>query len=211
MKNTDGLVRHTFIRNIRRTKKMSSYYKHTRTKSAKVPYSFRCEQCMKDSGTLKATITGMEAEMNSNFKTLNEKNQKKLDELAHDKLVREVKEVHRNATEKQIYSKVFKDECPYCHKPQSWAISGAKDDMFSTPIVCVILGIIIGGGCYFFSGVENNLTIALVAAGICLVLAAGSLIINMIKIGNKKKQTATVVQKNVPVIEWDAVDYILYL
>ena len=33
----------------------------------------------------------------------------------------------------------------------------------------------------------------------------------MIKIGNKKKQTATVVQKNVPVIEWDAVDYILYL
>ena len=83
--------------------------------------------------------------------------------------------------------------------------------MFSTPIVCVILGIIIGGGCYFFSGVENNLTIALVAAGICLVLAAGSLIINMIKIGNKKKQTATVVQKNVPVIEWDAVDYILYL
>ncbi len=190
---------------------MGSYYRHRKTESVDVPYSFRCEQCMKDSGTLKATITGMEAEMNSNFKTLNEKNQKKLDELAHDKLVREVKEVHRNATEKQIYSKVFKDECPYCHKPQSWAISGAKDDMFSTPIVCVILGIIIGGGCYFFSGVENNLTIALVAAGICLVLAAGSLIINMIKIGNKKKQTATVVQKNVPVIEWDAVDYILYL
>ena len=138
---------------------MGSYYRHRKTESVDVPYSFRCEQCMKDSGTLKATITGMEAEMNSNFKTLNEKNQKKLDELAHDKLVREVKEVHRNATEKQIYSKVFKDECPYCHKPQSWAISGAKDDMFSTPIVCVILGIIIGGGCYFFSGVENNLTI----------------------------------------------------
>ena len=78
------------------------------------------------------------------------------DEIAHGYLVREVKEVHRNATQKQIYAKAFKDECPHCHKPQSWAISGAKDDMFSTPIVCVILGIIIGAGCYFFSGVENN-------------------------------------------------------
>lgn len=164
---------------------------------------------MKDSGTLKATITGMEAEMNSNFKTLNDKNQKKLDEIAHNYLVREVKEVYRNATEKQIYGKAFKDECPYCHKPQSWAISGAKDDMFSTPIVCVILGIIIGGGCYFFSGVENNLTIALAAAGICLAVAAGSLILNIVKIQNKKKQTAAVVQKNVPVIEWDAVEHIL--
>ena len=81
--------------------------------------------------------------------------------------------------------------------------------MFSTPIVCVILGIIIGAGCYFFSGVENNLTIALVAAGICFVIGAGSLILNIVKIQNKKKQTATVVQKNVPVIEWDAVDYLL--
>lgn len=81
--------------------------------------------------------------------------------------------------------------------------------MFGTPIVCVILGIIIGAGCYFFSGVENNLAIALGAAGICLVLAVGSLILNIIKIQNKKKQTATVTQKNVPVIEWDAVDYIL--
>ena len=35
---------------------MGSYYKHTRTESAKVPYSFRCEQCMKDSGTRQATI-----------------------------------------------------------------------------------------------------------------------------------------------------------
>lgn len=188
---------------------MGTYYRHKKTESVDVPYSFRCEQCMKDSGTLKATITGMEAEMNSNFKTLNDKNQKKLDEIAHNYLVREVKEVYRNATEKQIYGKAFKDECPYCHKPQSWAISGAKDDMFSTPIVCVILGIIIGGGCYFFSGVENNLTIALIAAGICLAVGAGSLILNIVKIQNKKKQTAAVVQKNVPVIEWDAVEHIL--
>ncbi len=188
---------------------MGTYYRHRKTESVDVPYSFRCEQCMKDSGTLKATITGMEAEINSNFKTLNNRNQQKLDEIAHTYLVREVKEAYRNATGKQIYVKAFKDECPHCHKPQSWAVSGAKDDMFGTPIVCVILGAIIGGGCYFFSGVENNLTIALVAAGICLVLAAGSLILNIVKVQNKKKQTSNVVQKNVPVIEWDAVDHIL--
>ena len=44
---------------------MGSYYKHTRTESAKVPYSFRCEQCMKDSGTRQATIVGNEAIHNS--------------------------------------------------------------------------------------------------------------------------------------------------
>ena len=81
---------------------MGTYFRHTKKESVDVPYSFRCEQCMKDSGTLKATISGMEAEMNSNFKTLNEKNQKKLDEIAHTYLVREVKEVYRNATEKHI-------------------------------------------------------------------------------------------------------------
>lgn len=93
---------------------MGTYYKHKKKESVDVPYSFRCEQCMKDSGTLKATISGMEAEMNSNFKSLNDKNQKKLDEIAHKYLVREVKEVYQNATEKQIYAKAFKDECPYC-------------------------------------------------------------------------------------------------
>ncbi len=151
----------------------------------------------------------MQAEINSNFKNLDAKKQEKLNEIAHKNLVREVKETYRNATEKNIYSKVFKDECPHCHKPQSWAISGAKDQMFSTPIICIILGIIIGAGCYFFSGVDNNLTIALIAGGICFALAAGSLILNIAKIAVKKKQTANVLQKNVPVIEWNAVQNLL--
>ena len=94
----------------------------------------------------------------------------------------------------------------------SMLVYGARTSLLVAVVASFIsglLGIIIGGGCYFFSGVENNLTIALVAAGICLALAAGSLILNIIKIQNKKKQTATVVQKNVPVIEWEAVDHIL--
>lgn len=187
---------------------MGTYYKHKRTESVDVPYSFRCEQCMQDSGPLTATISA-QAELNSNFKNLNEKKQEKLRETAHENLVREVREAHKNAEEKQIYCKAFKDECPHCHKPQSWAISGAKNDMFNTPIVCVILGIIIGAGCYFFSGVENAMTIALAAFGICCVIALAVLVHNMIKISGKKKQTSTAIQQNTPVIEWRAVQNIL--
>lgn len=194
---------------IRRDSKMSTYYKHQKKETIDVPYSFRCEQCMKDSGALTATISGMQAEINSNFKNLNDKNQKKLNEMAHANLVREVKDAYQKATERQIYSKAFKDECPHCHKPQSWAISGAKNEMFSTPIVLVILGIIIGAGCYFFSGVENNLTIAIAAVGIFFVLALGSLIVNIVKIESKKKKTSASIQKNLPVIEWNAVQRIL--
>lgn len=188
---------------------MGTYYRHKKTETFDVPYSFRCEQCGKDSGTLKATISGMEAEINSNFKQLDDKKQQKLNETAHTYLVREVREVYQNVTEKQIYSTAFKDECPYCHKPQSWAVSGAKNEMFGTPIVCVILGIIIGAGCYFFAEVDNSLTIALAAAGICFALAAGSLVFNIIKIGKKQRQVSGSTHRNVPVIEWDGVKNLL--
>ena len=188
---------------------MGTYFRHRKTETIKVPYSFRCEQCMKDSGQLVATISGIEAEINSNYKELEYNKQQILNEQAHKNLVRAVKDAHTNATQKNIFSKDFKDECPHCHKPQSWAVSGLKDDMFGTPIVCVILGIILGAGCYFFSGVENNLMIALAVAGICVVIGAGILVLNLIKLGSKKKQTAGVVQKNEPVIEWNDVQHIL--
>ena len=103
---------------------MGTYYKHRKTESIKVPYSFRCEQCMKESGPLTATISGMEATINSNFKNLDEKREQKLGKMAHENLVSAVKEAHQNATGKNIYVKAFKDECPHCHKPQSWAVSG---------------------------------------------------------------------------------------
>ena len=82
---------------------MGTYYKHRKTESIKVPYSFRCEQCMKESGPLTATISGMEATINSNFKNLDEKREQKLGKMAHENLVSAVKEAHQNATEKIIY------------------------------------------------------------------------------------------------------------
>ena len=188
---------------------MGSYYKHTRTESAKVPYSFRCEQCMKDSGTRQATIVGNEAVHNSMSRKISQKEEANMQKEAFQKLKNALQEAYENAEGKHIYAKEFNDICPHCGKPQSWAVSGVKSGMFSTPIVCVILGIILGAGCYFFSGVENNLMIALAAAGICVVIGAGILVLNMIKLGNKKKQTAGVVQKNEPVIVWNDVQHIL--
>jgi len=188
---------------------MGTYYKHKKTETIKVPYSFRCEQCMKDSGSLQATIYGMQAEMNSNFKNLDDKKQQKLEDMAHKNLVKAVKEAYKDATEKQIYSKAFKDECPHCNQPQSWAVSGIKKERYSTPLVCLILGVILGIGCYFCIEMESRLIIAIAAAGICLILAVGSFIFNSIKIANKQRKTSDSLQKNLPVIEWNAVQDIL--
>lgn len=188
---------------------MGTYYKHTKTESIDVPYSFRCEQCLKESGPLKATIHGPEAEFNSNFKEINYDRQVKLTQKAHENLVRKLKETYKNATEKQIYSSEFRDECPFCHKPQSWAVSGLKKDMFTTPIVCLILGLILAAGCYFFAEVDNSLAVAIVVAAIFFVVAAVIFIVNLIKIGSKVKKTSASAQRNVPVIEWSAVQNLL--
>lgn len=188
---------------------MGTYYKHTKTESIDVPYSFRCEQCHKDSGMQSATISGRRAEINSNFKKLSDSKQQKLAKMAHEHLVSAVKDAYRNASEKQIYCKEFRDECPYCHAPQSWAVSGVKQEMFSTPVVCAVIGIILGAGSYVTLDDENRLIIAAVVAGICFALAAGILIWNIIKVEKKKKQTSAVLQRNVPVIEWGVVQHLI--
>ncbi|MCI8380680.1 MAG: hypothetical protein HFI07_02640 [Lachnospiraceae bacterium] len=188
---------------------MGTYYRHKKTESIDVPYSFKCEQCMKDSGTLKATIVGMEAEINSNYRDLEYNKQQKLNEQAHKNLVRDAKEAYKNATEKQIFHTAFKDECPHCHKPQSWAVSGLKDKLFENSIVSLIVGLIVAAGCYFFSGVDNAMQIAIAAFGISVVVAVVFFVVNITKINSKKKKTANVTQRNVPVIEWGAIQNIL--
>ena len=187
---------------------MSTYYKHKRTASVDIPYSFTCEQCMKDSGTLSATIE-VDATINSNHRELEANKDEKLKNNVHAKLVREVKSAHQNATENQIFIKAFKDKCPHCQQPQSWAVSGLKDDMFTWPIALVIIGVVVGLGCYFFTEVENNMMIAIITAGVCFALAIATLIFNMLRISNKKKKTSTSLQKNVPVIDWGAVSNLL--
>ena len=188
---------------------MPSYYKHKKKESIDVPYSFCCEQCMQDSGMLTATIVGSTAEINDPYRQLNSKKQQKLDEKAHAYLVSAVKEAYNNATNKKVYSTVFKDECPHCHKPQSWGLTGLKDEMYLWPSAWAIVGIILGVGYYFFGGNNNNLPGALLAGGVCFALAVGMYVWNMVKISNKKKQVSSASQQNEPDIIWDAVRHII--
>ncbi len=81
--------------------------------------------------------------------------------------------------------------------------------MFNTPIVCVILGLIIGAGCYFFSGMENAMALAVGAFAICSVIGLVVLIVNAAKIASKKKKTSAAAQQFTPVIEWRAVQHFL--
>lgn len=192
---------------------MGSYYKHTRTESAKVPYSFRCEQCMKDSGTLQATITGSEAVHNTMTKSLSAKEDGKLQEEAFQKLKNKLQETYENAEKKHIYGAEFKDICPHCGKPQSWAVANLKNKLFENSIVSIIVGLIFSVGSYFYIKSEPGrfneswqLGVPIGIMVVAAVIALGFLAFNIAKMNSKTKKTANVMQKNLPDIEWDAVE-----
>ncbi len=191
---------------------MGSYYQHTRSEKAEVPYSFQCEHCGKHSGSMRAVITGPEATDNSNFKTLNAEREEKLRRRAHENLVQAMKEIHKDAVEKNIFSTDFRDQCPYCSQPQSWAVSGLKKKMFENPIVCLGVGAIISliaVLCHYFTDMEY-VTLS-VAAGIFAIGVAAAIVClvwNVAKINMKTKKTASGV-RNLPVIDWSAVKELL--
>jgi hypothetical protein len=203
----------TFTRSIRRIKKMGSYYKHTRTESAKVPYSFRCEQCMKDSGTRQATIVGNEAIHNSMSRSISQKEEAKMQEEAFQKLKNALQEAYENAEGKHIYAKEFNDICPHCGKPQSWAVANLKDKLFENSIVSVIVGLIFAVGSYFYIKSEPGrfeeswqLGVPIGIMAVAVLIAILLFAINMVKMSSKNKKTANVMQKNLPDIQWDAVE-----
>ena len=180
---------------------MPVYYEHKRKLTASVPYSFRCEQCIKDSGPLTASISA-EATQRSNFKTLSERAEEKLNRAAHSSLVTSVYGAYRDATEKQIFSTDFKDTCPHCQAPQSWAVGGMKTNLFSTPIAILIVGAVvcIGGK---VAGIDMKLLDG--AAGVTAAAALVSLAWNLIRLSGKKKKTSSPLQENLPNIDWSAV------
>ena len=203
----------TFTRSIRRIKKMGSYYKHTRTESAKVPYSFRCEQCMKDSGTRQATIVGNEAVHNSMSRKISQKEEANMQKEAFQKLKNALQEAYENAEGKHIYAKEFNDICPHCGKPQSWAVANLKNKLFENSIVSVIVGLIFAVGSYFYIKSEPGrfeeswqLGVPIGIMAVAVIIAILLFAINMVKMSSKNKKTANVMQKNLPDIQWDAVE-----
>ncbi len=192
---------------------MSTYYKHTRVEDTNIPYNFQCESCMENSGNLKAHIIGNEAVYNSNFKTINADREMKLQEEAHNNLVNKVKEIYKDVKEKDIYSTDFKDECPHCHKGQSWGVSGLKKKRFDTPIAIFLVGLIIfiiGLIGYYFAQIENiTLPIVFGILGVTIICSLISLIWNTIKINKKIKETSASGTRNIPNIDWDKVQDLL--
>lgn len=188
-----------------------SYYVHTRTESVGLVYSFRCEQCGQESGSRKVTLSA-EAEHKNHRKQLNDVEEDKLRERAHANLVVKVKEIHNSITERHIVPTDIPDECPHCHKPQSWAVAGLKKKMFENPIVCVGVGIVFSliGLVAHYSGDMEYITIPVVigiaAAGV--VAGLGCLLWNIIKINSKIKKTSTGMQ-GFPVIQWESVQQLL--
>lgn len=190
----------------------SSYYVHTRTESAGLTFSYRCEQCGQESGPRKVTITG-EAQEKNHRKQLNDAEEDRVRERAHADLVAKMKEIHSNITEKKIVPTEFPDECPHCHKPQSWAVAGLKKKMFENPIVCVGVGIffsLIGLVAHYFGDMEYisiPVVIGFFAAGVVAGLVC--LLWNIMKINAKVKKTSSGMQGGFPVFDWESVQYLL--
>lgn len=185
------------------------YFKHKSVDDVFIPYDFQCESCMKKSGDLKAHIVGDEAIYTSNYSSISDDKANKLQEEAHKNLVRKLKEVYKDVKEKEIYCTEFKDECPHCHKSQSWGVSGLKKKRFDTPIVILILGVIFFVialiGHFASTTTEISLSVAFGCLGVGVLAAAVSLIWNTIKINQKLKEVSSNGAKYVPNINWDKV------
>lgn len=191
---------------------MGSYYQHKQTLRMPVPYSFRCESCGKDSGPLNAMVQ-IEATLDTMRKDLNAKESGTLHDRAEKLLVQEMKSVHKDVTEKNVYPNVFIDKCPHCGAPQSWAVSGLKKEMYSNPIVIFGVGLTFGliGLVTTYVSPMEGVTPAL-CFGIIGVGAIGgllSLAYNVFKIKSKTKATSSSAIQNLPEIHWDAVQDIL--
>lgn len=192
-------------------KRIRRYITRRATASIDVPYFFICEQCTRDSGPLNARISA-EAQLRTLriVGPLSDKQLRKLRGAAHRNLVSAVKAARADAEKREIYSEAFYDVCPYCHSSQSWAVGVMKKNMLSIPIVLLLLGIISGAGCYFLSAAENAKIIAIILGSAFLAGAAVTLTVNILRVKRKQDMLSPVGKRNTPVIDWRAVQNILY-
>ena len=92
-------------------------------------------------------------------------------------------------------------------------MANLKNKLFENSIVSIIVGLIFAVGSYFYIKSEGSrfeeswlygvpIGIMAVAVIIAILLFA----VNMVKMSSKTKKTANVMQKNLPDIQWDAVE-----
>ena len=75
------------------------------------------------------------------------------------------------------------------------------------------MGLIFSVGSYFYIKSEPGrfeeswqLGVPIGIMGVAVAIAVILLVVNMVKMSSKKKKTANVMQKNLPDIQWDAVE-----
>ncbi len=183
-------------------------YKHKRTAYVEVPYSFQCEHCGKNSGSMKAVISAEATDVTYVTDKLDEQRADKLCMEAQERLVRKIRNIHKGIVEKKIYPKEFHDKCPFCHHPQSWAVSGLKKEMFLWPISCLgacsVFGLLVLLA-YFLEDPSKRAPLALGVEfffGLGVILAVGSLVWNIVGILIKRVRSSSG-GKNFPLIEWE--------
>lgn len=187
---------------------VDAWYEHKRKAHVEVPYSFQCEHCGRNSGSMRAVISA-EAIENTYSKTLDERRDNKLRMEVQKRLVSELKNVYKGIVEKRIYPKEFHDECPFCHQPQSWAVSGLQKEMFQKPIgwlgACSVFGLLLLLAYFLEDNPSDKESFVLPIAfffGLGVILAGGCLIWNITQIIIKKSKTSSGV-RNYPLIEWE--------
>ena len=177
---------------------MAVYFKHTRTVTQNVPYQFFCEHCRQDSGPLAAEFKAEATRSLTTKRPLTEEEKAQLDQEAAGKLHQSIQKARRGAQE-EAFSESFKDKCPHCGKPQSWALKGMKHLPFSYALIGAFFTALICLSIHLFGIVSISFGTGMAAT---LAAALALMAVGFIRVGRKNVQTKNVQEKQLPNIIW---------
>ena len=159
-----------------------------------IPYSFRCESCLQDSGELLFVLTIANAAQKNTIKAKGAPKAKLTrEENVRKNVAGEVAMTMRNAYDQGIYPPGVRDICPHCKSTQSWALAGLKSRRYLGFAVLVCMGVL--GGLYVLANPEGALKLNMAQRGIIAalvfvvlsLLGLISLIVNNTKIRRRTK------------------------
>lgn len=182
---------------------MAVYFKHKHTVTQNIPYYFVCEQCHQDSGTLSAEFKAEASRELMTKRPLTSDEKTQLDQDATEKLKKQVHDAMENTKRAEISNR-FKDTCPHCGKPQSWALKGMQHlpcsyaliGAFLTALLCIVINALGIASFSFGAGLIATLVIAMIA-----------MLVGFIQVGAKKARTKNVRQRELPKIQWPDTDW----
>lgn len=161
-----------------------------------VPYTFRCEHCGKNSGTLVAEFQGKAVRAVIFPRKIKEHEKGPMYETATELLRRRLQRGQRDA-EKEIFVPNFKDKCPHCGSAQSWSLKRMRYLPVSYGMKGAFLAALLCVNISFFGVITTGtaLKIGVIIGLICMV-------VGFVRLGAKKFETKTVQEKHIPQIDW---------